>query len=129
MTTVEEKEVNAIQLTENYRVISIPRNIVLQEKYETSLGKGRYAEKSGEFSYKDIGYYSNFKAVTNAIINKELINAIDTVKELNQLCDYIDKIKEEICSHINEYITVDLVDGNKKPTKKIIRGMEISESE
>ena len=127
MTNTIPLEDNQLQITENYRIASIPRNIVLMEKYETSLGRGKAAEKSGEFAYRDVGYYGTIKALANSLIDKEIIKAVGEIDKLEDVISHIDKVKEDIINHINEYITVDLVDGTKKATKKIIKGMEISE--
>lgn len=129
MSNIIPLEENQIQITENYRIASIPRNIVLQEKYETSLGRGKSAEKSGQFAYRDVGYYGTINALSNALVNKEVIKSIEEVDKLEDVIEYIEKVKQDILNHINSHITIDLGENSKKAsTTRTVKGMKIDVS-
>ncbi|QQO38667.1 replication initiation protein [Bacillus phage BCPST] len=68
-----------IQVTENYRITTKPLNVVIEKRYEKQKeGKG-----TGEFGYKEDGFYPNLESACVAIINKEIIGCdVTTVEDL-----------------------------------------------
>lgn len=126
MTQLEQKEENAIQITENYRVTADIRNIILQEKYEKKESRGKNAVGSGIFDFKDIGYYGNMEALGNALIHKEVIKSLSEIDKLEDIIAHIDKVQKEVIEHLDKHITIDLGEPTKKG-KTMVKGMEISE--
>ena len=109
MEEIEQKEEKTfIKLSSNFRVSSNERNVILQEKYETSISRGKNAPKSGEFAYRDIGYYGSIEALSNDLVNREILKSLDEVKDFSELMDKLIEIKEDIFNKLTEHITIDL---------------------
>lgn len=104
----QTEEKTFIQLSSNFRVSSNERNVILQEKYETSISRGKNAPKSGEFAYRDIGYYGSIEALSNDLVNREILKSLDEVKDFSELMDKLIEIKEDIFNKLTEHITIDL---------------------
>lgn len=68
-----------IQVTENYKITTRPLNVVIEKRYEKQKeGKG-----TGEFGYKEDGFYPTFEQACVGVINKEIIGCdVTTVEDL-----------------------------------------------
>lgn len=130
-------EKNELQLTEKYRVGFDKMNIILSKRYQKREGKGRNAPFINEYAYDktSASYYGNLKSFANRLVEKEFMEELSEtdMSNINNLIEVIDKVtekmdefKEEIFNHINEHITIDLGE-TKRQSKKIVKGMEISE--
>lgn len=120
-----DNEVECIQLTADYRITADARNIILQERYEKKLGKGRNAEGSGIFDYKDIAYYGSLDSLGKSLIHREVIQSLREVDKLEDIIAHIDKIKDDVQKHITEFITIE--QGEIKKNAKKVKGVTISE--
>lgn len=79
-----------IQVTENYKITTKPLNVVIIKRYEKQKdGKG-----TGEFAYKEDGFYPNLESACVAIINKEIIDCDLTT--VNDLKSFIQKAVMDI---------------------------------
>lgn len=99
-----EKEVAFVQLTENYRITSDKLNIILQEKYDKRVGRGKNAEFSGEIGWRDAGYFTDIGQLGRQLVKREIINFDAT--QLDQLTDKAEKLKNDIKKYLTEHITL-----------------------
>ncbi|WKV24043.1 hypothetical protein PSYJYH_000008 [Bacillus phage PSYJ-YH] len=78
-----------IQLGENFKIISNEYNIILQEKYE----KEKNRVKTGEYGFKDIGYYPTLDKALKGFTNKSILKSEATsLEELSKELKEIKKI-------------------------------------
>lgn len=126
-----------LQLSENYRIRFDPKNIILQVKYEKKEGRGAGAKGTGQYDYKDYGYYGNLQSFSKRLLEKEFIEQLSNseLEEINSLVEIINNtydklisLKDEIFLHINEHITINLGEPTRGK-KRMVKGMEISEDE
>lgn len=91
-----------IQLTEDYRITSDKLNIILEERYEKRLGKGKNAPLSGEYDYDKIAYFRDLRHLANYLVKRSVINA--DVDSLYKISGEIVKLKEEIANNLVDKI-------------------------
>lgn len=103
-TLVEEK--NAVQLTEDYRITSDQRNIILQKRYQKRDGKGRNAPLINEFDYKDVGYFGNLKSLLNGLVNYEIPISATMSGKIEDAHMRIEKLRDEIVQHVLDKVTI-----------------------
>lgn len=95
---VEEK--NVVQLTEDYRITSDQRNIILQKRYQKREGKGRNAPLINEYDYKDVGYFGNLKSLLNGLVNYEVPLSVTMTGQIEEAHLRIEKLRDEIVQHV-----------------------------
>ncbi len=103
-TLVEEK--NTVQLTEDYRITSDQRNIILQKRYQKREGKGRNAPLINEYDYKDVGYFGNLKSLLNGLVNYEVPLSVTMTGKIEDAHLRIEKLRDEIAQHVLDKVTV-----------------------
>lgn len=79
-----------IQLNENFKIVSDKHNIIIQERYE----KESKGVKTGEFDYKDVGYYPTLDKALTGFTNKAILKSNATT--LKELSTHLKEIKEII---------------------------------
>lgn len=88
------------------------RNILLMEYYETSLGTGKNAPKSGEFAWRNFNggaYYSTLDSLAYALLKTDVVEAIGEVGlDIEPFKEYIDAKLEEYKSFLTERVTLEL---------------------
>lgn len=86
-----------IQINEEYKLVSDKYNVILQERYEK---EDKQRNKTGEFDYKDIGYYPNVEKALQGLVRKVTLNSKSTsLKELTEEIKALhDTIKEATIS-------------------------------
>lgn len=101
---------NAIKLTDEYYLSSDgTRNFILNERYEKREGRGRDAPLSGEYGYREVGFFQNYEHVGNHL--KEKLNFQYHGSELELIAIRIEKAKDEIVEALIKY--ADLKLGNE----------------
>lgn len=71
-----------IQINEDYKLISDKYNVILQERYEK---EDKQRNKTGEFDFKDIGYYSTIEQDLKGFVKKATLNSkASNLKELTE---------------------------------------------
>lgn len=86
-----------IDLNEKYAIATIDLNYVLQEKKvitgNNKQGRQAKEENIGKVRYSDIGYFPTIKALSNYLINKEIIDS--DCNNLEDVCKLIDKVSSD----------------------------------
>lgn len=112
-----EKEVQGILINEKYRIVSDgSRNIILQELYEKKLGKGKGAEGSGEYDYKDVGYFgASLRALARRFNHNDFLETLKDASEeqlfheaVDKLIQHLEQREQRIYEHMNKHITLQL---------------------
>jgi len=125
---------NEIQLTDSTRLHFDKQNLTLTKRYQKRGGKGKGAPLIDEYAYGGQSYFGNIEVLGKRLVDKEFMEGmsaeeIKQAENLKEIIDYaiehINKVKEEVISHLKENITIDLGDKPKKPTTKKIKGMEV----
>lgn len=124
MTQQDERQM--IKLSKNYSISWDSRNIILMERYETSLGRGRFAEKSGEYSFREIGYYTNLESLSRGLFEREVIKNLHEIDKLEEILELLPKIRDDIKATLTEYITIDLGELTKKINARLLKEKESS---
>lgn len=83
-----------IQLNEKYRITSDPMNIILEERYEKRVGKGKDAPLSGEFDYRALGYFRDLESAGKWLANRELYKYEGS--DLEKAAKRVEKLRDEI---------------------------------
>lgn len=97
------------RLSENYAIDTDPRNIILLERYEKQLGKGKNAPKSGVFAWKQIGYFQNFDRIAEVLVDSHLFdNKDETLESLYDMTDRVKTLKKEMKAFLKEKVVVKL---------------------
>ena len=113
----EVKENTYLQLNEDYRITSDTRmNLIMSNRYETRLGKGRSAELSGEYSWKDIGYFgANLRSLIGRFNDVEFLKSFkdvergqDIIEALQEMRTYLDEREQRIYEHVKEHVVLEL---------------------
>lgn len=86
-----------IQINEDYKLVSDKYNVILQERYEK---EDKQRNKTGEFDYKDVGYYPNVEQALKGFVRKATLNSkASSLKELTEEIKALhDTIKEATIS-------------------------------
>ncbi|MFJ3388885.1 hypothetical protein [Lysinibacillus sp. NPDC086135] len=103
-TLVEEKSV--VQLTEDYRITSDQRNIILQKRYQKREGKGRNAPLINEYDYKDVGYFGNLKSLLNGLVNYEVPLSATITGKIEDAHLRIEKLRDDIMQYVSDKVTI-----------------------
>ena len=103
---MEDSTQQYIQLNENYRITVDKMNIILQEKYEKKDGKGKNAVGTGEYDYKDLGYFGSLDHLVKSLIKREVIKSISEVDSLEKVVTYIKDVERSIKKHLNEKVVI-----------------------
>lgn len=103
-TLVEEK--NVVQLTEDYRITSDQRNIILQKRYQKREGKGRNSPLIDSYDYKDVGYFGNLKSLLNGLVNYEVPLSVTMTGKIEDAHLRIEKLRDEIVQHVLDKVTL-----------------------
>ena len=86
---------NAIKLTDDYYFESDGRmNLILYERYEKREGRGKSAELSGEFGFRDIGFFRSLEQIANYLVRLEVFKYEGS--ELEGIVDRIESFRDEI---------------------------------
>lgn len=93
-----------IQIMDDYRITADNLNIVLQEKYEKKDGKGKNANGTGEYDWRDVSYHQNFKSLANSLIKKEVNNSIKASQELNEIDTMMNNLVSQIHNHLSDKV-------------------------
>jgi hypothetical protein len=84
-----------VRLSEKYAIDTDQRNIILLERYEKKDGKGKFANPTGEFGWRDLGYFRTLKHLAEWLVKHEMLTA-DGVTELRHFAEVIENLKAEI---------------------------------
>ncbi|WP_163258382.1 hypothetical protein [Bacillus paranthracis] len=86
-----------IQINEDYKLVSDKYNVILQEKYEK---EDKQRNKTGQFDYKDVGYYPSVEQALKGFVRKATLNSkASNLKELTEEIRVLhDTIKEATIS-------------------------------
>lgn len=103
-TIGEEK--NTVQLTEDYRITSDQRNIILQKRYQKREGKGRNSPLINEYDYKDVGYFGNLKSLLNGLVNYEVPLSATMTGKIEDAHLRIEKLRDEILQHVLNKVSI-----------------------
>ncbi|KOS61553.1 hypothetical protein FJQ98_15995 [Lysinibacillus agricola] len=103
-TPVEEK--NAVQLTEDYRITSDQRNIILQKRYQKREGRGKNSPLIDSYDYKDVGYFGNLKSLLNGLVNYEVPLSATMTGKIEDAHLQIEKLRDEIVQHVLDKVTI-----------------------
>lgn len=97
---------DAIKLTEDYYLSSDGKmNLTLHERYEKREGRGKGAELSGEFAFREAGYFRSLKHVGSVLVDKEVYKYQGS--ELEDIVDRIEKLRDEIKANLIDKIDID----------------------
>lgn len=108
---------NAMKLTDDYYLSSDgTRNFILNERYEKREGRGRNAELSGEFGFREVGFFQNYEHVGNHL--KEKFNFQYHGSELEATAIRIEKAKDEIVEALIKYADLKLGKEDKQEEVK-----------
>lgn len=115
---MEETKQPTFKINDWYRITSDgSRNLVLQERYETRVGRGKGAELSGEFSWRDVGYYgANMKSLRHRFKEDATLmksfnsqeDGLNFLEAVDKIIAFAEKIEDEVLTHINEHVTLEL---------------------
>lgn len=94
-----------VLLTKNYALDTDKLNLILKERYEKKDGKGKNANSTGEYGWRDLGYLRDITQVADFLVKHELMKERE-VGELRDLQDAIVDMRDQIADHLNEYITI-----------------------
>lgn len=98
---------NAIKLTDDYYLSSDgSRNFILNERYEKREGRGRNAELSGEYGFREVGFFRNYKHIGEHLGEK--FNFQYHGSELEETAIRIEKAKDEIVAALKKYADLKL---------------------
>lgn len=93
---------NAMKITEDYYLTSDgKRNFILNERYAKREGRGKDAPLSGEFAYREVGYFQNYEHVGNHL--KEKVNFQYHGSEFEATAIRVEKAKDEIVAALIKY--------------------------
>lgn len=114
---MEDKKVQArIQLGKNHALTSDgSRNLILLERYEKKLTRGKNSEGSGVYDYREVSYHgagldsliSRFK---DELFIQEFGKLEDTdsiVKALEDMKVYMNEVKTQILDYVQEHVTLE----------------------
>lgn len=97
---------DAIKLTDDYYLSSDGKmNLTLHERYEKREGRGKAAELSGVFAFREAGYFRNLKHVGNHLVDKEVYKYKGS--ELEEIAERIEKLRDEIQANLVDKINID----------------------
>lgn len=93
---------NAIKLTDDYYLSSDgSKNFILHERYEKREGRGTNSPLSGDYDFRNDGYFRTYEHVGNYLGAK--INFIYHGSELEATAIRVEKAKEEIVEALIKY--------------------------
>lgn len=122
---MEETKQPTFEINDWYRITSDgSRNLILQEKYETRVGRGKGAELSGEFSWRDTGYHgANMRSLRHRFKEDTIMKSFNSqedglkfIEAVDKIIAFAEKIEDEVLTHINEHVTLEL--SNVKATQE-----------
>lgn len=98
---------NAIKLTEDYWLSSDGKlNLILHERYEKRDGKGINAPLSGEFDFRNVGYFRTLEHVGNHLVDKNVYKYEGS--KLEEIAERVESLRDEIAGNLNEKIKYEL---------------------
>lgn len=84
-----------IQIGDNYRITSDKRhNLMLHKQFEKTDGRGKNARGTGEFEYKNIGYFKQLEHIGRYLARLEELENID--KGLESATKAISNLEESV---------------------------------
>lgn len=111
------EETQGILINEKYRIVSDgARNLILQELYEKKAGKGKGAEPSGEYDYKDVGYFgASLQSLARRFNHNEYLETFVDASEgqsfqeaIEKMITYLEEREQRIYEHMNKHVTLQL---------------------
>lgn len=115
---MEETKQPTFIINDWYRITSDgSRNLILQEKYETRVGRGKGAELSGEYSWRDVGFHgSNMRSLRHRFKDDPTLmksfnsqeDGLAFIEACDKIIAFAEKIEDEVLTHFNEHITLQL---------------------
>lgn len=100
---------NSIKIADGYRISSDGKmNLILHEKYEKASGRGKNAKLTGEFDYRQIGYFQKLSHIGDYLVDLEIIKYQGN--ELGEAIEKVEKIRDEIQQTLSENIGVKWLD-------------------
>ncbi len=88
-----------IQINENYKLTSDKLNVIVNKKFPKYDGKGKDANLTGEFGWKEIGFHPTIERACNFIMNQEINTA--EASSLGELIEVIQTCRDDIKRHIS----------------------------
>lgn len=108
-----KKEEYQVLLSENYAIDTDKLNIVLKERYEKKDSKKKDAKPTGEFGWKELGYFGNMTRVADRLVSHELMKEHE-VTELRHYAEVIERLRDEIAAMLTEKVVVVRREGKSK---------------
>ncbi|WP_144509880.1 hypothetical protein [Bacillus sp. FJAT-22090] len=100
-----EKEEYQVLLSADYAIDTDKLNIVLKEKFGKRESKSKHAALTGEYGWRDLGYFRNLTHVADYIVKHELMKEHE-IGELRDIAERIEAVRDDIVDHITERITI-----------------------
>lgn len=113
----EKKQQPSLVLNDVYSLTSDgSRNLILQELYETRLGKGKNAKLSGEFSKRDVSYHgAGLDSLIHRFKDESFLESFGSVEDgkhileaLDDMKAFLTEYKKDILNHVKEHLTLEL---------------------
>src|SRR6185312_14661956 len=89
-----------MKLNEDYHLTFDKYNVILNEKYEKRVVRGKNAALSGEYSTREVGYFRSPRAIADQI---EMLT-LNKFQDLEEVVVELEKIKDEMTIIIGEAI-------------------------
>lgn len=113
--TIEEKVSKPdfkLRLSEKYAIDTDKLNIILKERYETRVGKGKFADYSGEFAYKSIAYFQTFDRLADWLVQNAMFTT-DSVEHMYEFADQVVELKKEMAGFLKDKVVIQNEDKKK----------------
>lgn len=121
----EQLEDKIHQISDTYALGSDNYNVILYESYNKMDGKGKNANPTGEIGWrpaKNGAYFGNIDNLARSLKTKIELECIGEFGlDFDKFKEYGDKWLEDLKSHLNEHITLQLAkvkDTSKKKEEK-----------
>lgn len=101
----EEKAEYQVLLSKNYALDADKLNLVLKERFAKHETKSKHSPLTGEYGWKDLGYFRDLTHVANYIVKHELMKEHE-IGELRNLAERIEAVRDDIRDHLNERVEV-----------------------
>lgn len=102
-----------VLLTENYAIDTDKLNIILKERFAKRDGRSKNASLTGEYGWRDLGYFKDMSHVADYLVKHELMKERE-VGELRQIYEAIESLRDEIVDTLSERVVIVRDEGNRK---------------
>jgi hypothetical protein len=84
-----------LQINDDYRVVSDPNNIILEQRTIIKTGK-----REGETEWKTIGYFPTLEYALEKLLDKWIRDSEINTNSIQELVKVIKSAKDEICDAV-----------------------------